>query len=85
MALDVWFRADVAHGLASAIALVIETARAAGPVNEHFVLGVLAMARAQALAYGIPWADIRADVRSATGGQDYALLLEAATERALTG
>ena len=71
MALDVYFPEDLRQGLAGAIALVVETARAAGPPNADYLRGVLALARAQALAYGIAWADILADVRSATGGQEY--------------
>ena len=71
MALDVYFPQDLRQGLAGAIALTVETARAGGPVNRDFVRGVLALARAQALAYGIAWADILADVRAATGGQAY--------------
>ena len=83
MALDVYFAVDAKRRIASAVALTIETARASGPLNRDFLAGVLALARAEALAYGLSWADVIADVRSATGRGNYALLPE--LERALTG
>ena len=74
MGLDVWFALDIRQGLASGLALVLETAAASGPPNADFVRGVLAMARAQAIQYGVSWTDVLADIRAATGGQDYAVM-----------
>ena len=71
MALDIYFPQDLRQGLAGALALTLETARATGPINADYLRGVLALARAQALNYGIPWGSILADVRAATGGQEY--------------
>jgi hypothetical protein len=82
MALDIWFAQDIRQGLAGALALTVEEATANGPPNANFVRGVVAMARAEALAYGLDWQAVIADIRAATGGT-YALLLEA--ERAPTG
>ena len=71
MGLDVWFALDIRQGLASGLALVLETASANGPPNGDFMRGVLAMARAQAIQYGVSWTDVLADIRAATGGQAY--------------
>jgi len=68
LALDVYFPEDLRQGIAGAIALTVETARAAGPVNRDFVRGVLALARAQALQYGIDWQAVIADVKGTLGG-----------------
>jgi len=67
LALDVYFPQDLRQGLAGAIALVVETARAAGPPNADYLRGVLALARAQALQYGIPWQAVIADVKATIG------------------
>ena len=61
--------------------LAIETAAASGQVNREFMRGVLALAKAQALRYGLSWPAVVAEVRAAIG-DDHALLLELAmTER----
>ena len=63
MALDVYFAVDARRRIASSVALVVETVQAAGgPVSADFVRGVLAMARAEALSYGLAWQDVIADV-----------------------
>lgn len=73
MALDIYFPENVANGIASGLALLIETATASGNPNCEFVRGAVAMARAQALQYGLSWPDVLASVRATTGGE-YALL-----------
>lgn len=63
--------ADIAHGLAASLALVVDTTAAGGQPNADFVRGAVAMARAQALAYGLDWADVLASVqaKAPTGGE----------------
>lgn len=80
MALDVYFAEDVRRGLAGALSLTIETAAANGPPNADYLRGVLALARAQCLAYGLRWADVVGEVRAATKGGELGPLLQAVIE-----
>ena len=82
MALDVFFVSDIRQGIVSAAVLTIETAAAHGPVNVDFVSGVLAMAKARALAVGVPWSFVVNDARAALGS-GYNELLDAAGAGAL--
>lgn len=85
LALDVWFRENLASGIVSSITLALDAAAASGQVNADFLRGVLAMAKAQALQYGIAWPALVAEVQAAIG-DDHVLLLELAmTERPQVG
>ena len=53
MALDVFFAGDIRQGLVSAVVMTLETATAHGAINVEFVSGVLAMAKARALAVNL--------------------------------
>ena len=77
MALDIFFLSDIRQGIISAAVLTIETASAHGPVNADFVSGVLALAKARALAVGTPWSFVVNDARLALGA-GYGELLDAA-------
>jgi hypothetical protein len=76
MALEVYFKDDIAHGIVSAVVLCIETASAHGQVNCDFVAGVLAMAKSRAMACGVPWSVVIEDARAALGKGDLGGLLE---------
>ena len=57
MALDVYFRSDLQHAITSTAVMMLATAaHSATPVE--FIDGALAFARAQAQAFGIPWAEV---------------------------
>ena len=77
MALEVYFVSDIRRGLVSAAVMALETGAAHGPINVEFVSGVLAMAKARALAVGIPWGFVVNDARLALGA-GYGELLDAA-------
>ena len=82
MASNIRFIGDIRQAIIAGLVLSIETARAAGPVNADassafsagFMRGVLAMARHQALVFGIPWAFVACDARIALGDDLVGLL-----------
>lgn len=55
MALDVYFKDDIAQGIVAVSAAMLSTAVAHGGTNVEYCRGVLDMARAQALNYGLSW------------------------------
>ena len=57
MSLEVYFRTDVQNAITSTAVMMLATAaHSATPVE--FIDGALAFARAQAQAFGIPWAEV---------------------------
>jgi len=64
MALDVYFRDDIAQGIVSIASAMLSTAVAHGGTNVEYVRGVLDTAKAHALNYGIPWRALMSDLRS---------------------
>lgn len=84
MALQVFFKDDVAQGIVAVTVAMLSTAVAHGGTNVEYIRGVLDMARAQALNYGIPWTGLMGELRNALsdGGRDDLLDLVA---RALPG
>lgn len=63
--LDLWFREDVEQMVKSSAVLAVRVARANGIVNREYLKGVLAMAQAQAIAFGIPWDALWLDAKRA--------------------
>jgi len=57
MALDVYFRNDVQNTIISTAVMMLATA-AHSDTPVEFIDGALAFARAQAQAFGIPWAEV---------------------------
>ena len=55
MALSVYFQDDIAQGIVAVSVAMLSTAVAHGGTNVEYCRGVLDMARAQALNYGLPW------------------------------
>jgi hypothetical protein len=59
--------ADIRQAIVAGIVLSIETARTSGPVNLDFMAGVVALAKHQALTFGIPWSFVINDAQIALG------------------
>jgi len=76
--LKIWGPDDLANGIAASVTLAIETAAASGQINRDFLRGILALAKAQALQYGIAWPALVAEVRAAIG-EERELLLDLVT------
>jgi len=66
--LEIWGPDDLANGIAASVTPTIETAAVSGQINYDFIRGVLALAKAQALQYGLSWQDVIAGMQAATGG-----------------
>jgi len=64
MALDVYFREDVAQGIVSIAVAMLSTSVAHGGTNLEYCRGVLDTVRAQAVSYGIPWTSLMTDLRA---------------------
>ena len=62
MALDVFFKEDVAHGIMCSVVAMYRAHVANGGVNAEWFKGVLAMAESQALLYGLPWPKLRLQI-----------------------
>ena len=67
MALDVYFREDLANVLAGLLVATIETHAANDRRNPDYLQGAVTMARGLALGFGLRWADVVADVRGELG------------------
>ena len=63
MALDVYFKEDIAQGIVAVAVAMLSTAVAHGGTNLEYCRGVLDTARAQALNYGIPWTALGGELR----------------------
>jgi len=64
MALDVYFRDDVAQGIVAIAAAMLSTAVAHGGTNVEYCRGVLDTTRAQAINYGLSWRSLMGELRS---------------------
>lgn len=64
MALDVYFREDIAQGIVSIAVAMLSTSVAHGGTNLEYCRGVLDTVRAQALNYGIPWQSLMTDLHT---------------------
>lgn len=63
MALEVYFRDDIAQGIACVTVAMLSASMAHGGTNVEYCRGVMDSARAQAVNYGISWAALVADMR----------------------
>ena len=77
MALDVYYRDTIARQLLSSVVAMLSSAQAHGGGNVEYCRGALDLARAQALAYGVDWSVLKADVQTAlaSGGDESLALL----------
>jgi len=62
MALDVYFKDDVAQGIVAVTVAMLSASVANGAVNVEYCRGVVDTARAHALNYGIPWSGLACDL-----------------------
>jgi len=62
MALDVYFKEDVAHGIMCSVVTAYRAHLANGALNREWLKGVLDMAESQALLYGLPWPKLRVQI-----------------------
>jgi hypothetical protein len=63
MALEVYFKDDIAQGIVAVTVAMLSASIAHGSTNLEYVRGVLDNSRAQALNYGIPWSAIEGDMQ----------------------
>ncbi len=76
MALEVYFRNDISQGIMAVSVAMLSAAAAHGGGNVEYCRGVLDTARAQALAFGVPWSDMADRLRSILAETGPADLLE---------
>jgi hypothetical protein len=76
MALDVYFRDDIAQSIATVAVAMLSAAVAHGGTNSEYCRGVLDSARAQALNHGIPWAALSDEIHGALSDAARGELLE---------
>ena len=62
MALEVYFRNDVAQGIVAVTVAMLSASVATGAANVEYCRGVVDTARAHALNYGIPWSGLARDL-----------------------
>ena len=63
MAMEVYFKDDIAQGIVAVTVAMLSAAVAHGGTNTEYCRGILDTARAQALNYGIPWTAILGELR----------------------
>lgn len=76
MQLNIYFQDDILAGLVADVVLVMDTARVHGALNTEYLRGVVSLAKAQAVSYGVPWR-VFADLAKETLSKDNLGLLEA--------
>jgi hypothetical protein len=70
MALDVYFRQDVAQGITSVAVAMLSASAAHGAGNREYVRGVVDTVRAQAISFGIEWPAVEGELIAALKGSD---------------
>ena len=63
MALEVYFKDDIAQGIVAVTVAMLSASVAHGGTNVEYCRGVLDTARAQALNYGLPWTGLMSELR----------------------
>jgi hypothetical protein len=76
MALDVFFRNDVAQGITAVAVAMLSAAAAHGGGNVEYCRGVIDTVRAQSTSFGIPWTDVSGQLSQALIDAGRADLLE---------
>jgi hypothetical protein len=76
MALDVYFKEDIAQGIVAVTVAMLSASVAHGGTNVEYCRGVLDTARAQALNYGLPWMGLMGELRSTLSDGERDDLLE---------
>lgn len=87
MALDVYFKDDVAQGIVAVAVAMLSAAVAHGAINVEYCRGVVDVSRAQALNYGLSWGMLTDEIRAALDDQgiDVGRLLDSGLKRAIAG
>ena len=84
MALEVYFKDDIAQGIVAVTVAMLSASVANGAANIEYCRGVLDTNRAHALNYGIRWSAIAGDLHQTLNDAGRNDLLELVT-RALPG
>jgi len=74
MAGGIWVAEDIQTGLLAGLVAIIGAAFEAGKGDVQYVTGAIAMARNQALSYGLNWVLIVGSAKAALGTDAAALL-----------
>lgn len=82
MALDVYFKDDIAQSILAGVVLAIRTAQANEMASADYVSGILAMAEHQALTFGVSWLWTTGEAQAALGAS-YIDLFDQAASRAI--
>lgn len=77
MALDVYFRHDVEHGITAVAVAMLSAAAAHGGGNVEYCRGIIDTVRAQTTSFGIPWPAVASHLRQALVDAGRSDLLEA--------
>ena len=64
MALDVYFKDDVAQGIVAVAVAMLSAAVASGAINVEYCRGVVDVSRAQAMNYGLSWRALVGEIRA---------------------
>ena len=79
MALDVYFKDDIAQGITAVTVAMLTASIANGAPNIEYTRAIVDTARAHALNYGIDWAELVSTMCLAIEDTDTPDLLELAT------
>jgi hypothetical protein len=73
MTLNVYFKDDIAQGVAAITVAILSAAAAHGGTNVEYARGTLDFARAQAMNYGIPWPGLAKEIQAALSNHNILL------------
>lgn len=74
MSLDVYFKQDIYNSVKSSVLLVIKVSVANGASNVEYIRGILDLAHAQCIDYGINWRQLVSELRPECGTRTLELL-----------
>jgi hypothetical protein len=81
MALRIWFQDDLRGAIVGLAALAIDTYVSCGEGGHEHVTGVLAMARALALSFGLDWPVMLTEIRA----EGYGWIIDECTQGLIEG
>ena len=85
MALDIYFKEDIANVVQSNAFSVIQTAAASGAANVEFVKGALTTAQSICIAFGVDWRKALGELREQAELGGWHNLLDTASVPILEG
>lgn len=83
MALEVYFKTDIANVVKGNVLSCVLGAVSQGLSNVEFVRGALALAQAQCLGFGIDWQSVLIELQAQAQLQGWSSLLDAAQRQAI--